>query len=253
MFAIKKIHLLFLVVSILLSACDKDNPVETDSIKTKANVTGSVSLYDEYGNKVTNERMMVYLESSTGLSFVGESQKDGSYVVANVAYADNYSIRFEKSGYGTFKMFGFDHVYTGSTGSIEGPVRLSAKSSTYCTSLVTVQKTDTVEFHMVLEGGDAGESRKIRLLFHTISLLNNEIFSNYTPKLTISGNNQIVVFTKQQLAEYGLVSGTIYFVQVYGDSYYSNSYYDEVSQRFVLPNLGFKTGQSVPTGSFTMP
>jgi hypothetical protein len=248
-----KTAIVLAVITLIFSACDKDKPTNPDTLSTISNIAGSLALYDRYGNKITNERMMVYMESTTGIRYSGESQKDGSYLVLNVPYANNYTISFEKSGFGTYKIFGYDHESTGNIGTIEGPIRLSEKSSTICKTLVTVQKTDTVEFHMALEGGDPGENRKIRLLFHTISQIDHRNYAHATPKFTISGNNQVVTLTKALLSEYGLTSGSVYFVQVYGDSYYSNSYYDESSQKTMLPNLGYSETEGVPTASFTMP
>ena len=66
-------------------------------------------------------------------------------------------------------------------------------------------------------------------------------------------NNATITFTKDDLQAMGLESGTKYWVQAYGDSYYSNAYNDDLAGRYVFPNLGFKSDVAVPTEHFIMP
>jgi len=249
----KKLIFIIIAASSLLYSCEKDKPnTNNDSVLTKANVSGQLALYDEFGNKVSNERMVIAMESTVNTYFT-ESEKDGSFLVLNVPYADNYKITYEKDGFGTYKRFGFDHKYTGQEGTISA-VNLSKKSTAFCSGLVVTQSNDTTHFHLNLAGGSDAGKRKVRLLFHTIPQISNEVFSHYSVKFTANNVQPVISLSKEYLLnEVGLISGQTYYVQAYGDSYYSNAYFDEDAQRQVLPNLGMSSDVGVPTASFVMP
>ncbi|NPD46315.1 MULTISPECIES: hypothetical protein [unclassified Lentimicrobium] len=249
----KKLIYLFSFMAIVLVSCEKDDTkTNSDSILTLANINGQVSLYDEFGNTTSSERMFVKAEGN-GQYYIGETQKDGSFLVPNVPYFLNYTISYEKEGFGSYKIYSFDHQYTGAAGEIDEVPRLSKKSSAYCTALFTNVADDEVEFQLAVAGGSYNGKRVFRLLFHTIALISNETFSHNSPKYTLNASSQSITLTKEMLEDIGLESGVSYYVQAYGDSYYSNSYFDDYAQRKVLPNLGYLEGQTVPTGSFTMP
>lgn len=249
----KKFTFLFIAALLIFVSCEKDQQkTNSDSVLTKANVNGQLTLYDEFGNKVSNERMFITMESTAG-TYTTETEKDGSFLVMNVPYADNYKITYEKDGFGTYKRFGFDHKYTGQEGTISA-VNLSKKSTAFCSGIVVTQSNDTTHFHLTLAGGSDAGKRKIRLLFHTIPQVSNEVFSHYTVKFTANNVQPVISLSKEYLLnEVGLISGQTYYVQAYGDSYYSNAYFDEDAQRQVLPNLGLSSDVGVPTASFVMP
>lgn len=249
----KKIVFPLFVFLIVLASCDKDEPNNnSDSILAKANISGHVSLFDEFGKIVSNERMMISMEGG-GQTFWAESEKDGSFLVPNVLYFNNYTTIYEKDGFGTYKSFGFNHQYTGAEGNLSS-VNLSMKSTAYCSSLLVSQSNDTTHFHLSLAGGSDAGKRRIRLLFHTIEQISNETFSHYTPKFQANNPQPTISLSKDYLLnEVGLISGETYFVQAYGDSYYSNSFFDEYQQKRALPNLGMSDDISVPTSSFVMP
>jgi len=73
----KKFLIIFTAFSLFIISCkekEKEEPI--DSITIKANIQGSVKLYDEFGERVSNELMLVYLEGGTGY-YYGETEKDG--------------------------------------------------------------------------------------------------------------------------------------------------------------------------------
>lgn len=248
----KKLFFLTLMISFVLVSCEKDDPkTNSDSVLTKANVNGQVYLYDEFGNSITKERMIVHMENTSNI-FWAETQKDGSFLVPNVTYFNNYKISYEKDGFGTHKKFRFNHEYTGSAGNID-PVNLSKKSTTYCSSLIVTQTNDTTHFHLSLSGSSNAGKKNIRLVFHSIPEISNEVFSHFTSKFIVNNSQLVLSLSKDYLInDVGLISGKNYYVQAYGDSYYSNSYFDEDLQKIVLPNLGFNDNVAVPTSLFTM-
>jgi hypothetical protein len=251
----KTLFILFAFVFIL-SSCEKEEPkTNNDSVLTKANVYGEVKLYDEFGNPVSNERMVVSMLQFDGEAsdYWTETEKDGSFLVLNVPYFNNYSVVYSKNGFGSYKRFGFEHQYTGAEGHLED-VNLGEKSSAYCSSLLVTQSNDSTHFQLSLSGGSDAGKRRIRLLFHTIPQISSEVFSHYTPKLIAINSQPLISLSKEYLLnEVGLISGQTYYVQVYGDSYFSNAYFDEYQQKQILPNLGASSEISVPTATFVMP
>ncbi len=252
----KKSLITIIAFVFILASCEKDEPkTNNDSVLTKANVSGEVKLYDEFGNTISNERMTIAMLQFEGSSsdYWTESEKDGSYLVLNVPYFNNYSILYTKDGFGTYKKFGFEHKYTGAEGVIEN-VTLGKKSTAYCTSILVSQSNDSTHFQLSLSGGSDAGKRRIRLLFHTIPQISNEVFSHYTPKLIANNPQPLISLSKEYLLnEAGLISGQTYYVQAYGESYISNAYFDEYQQREVLPNLGVNPDISAPTATFVMP
>lgn len=249
----KKLIYLAIISLMVLSSCKKDDPkTNNDSVLTKANIEGNVNLYDEYGNTVSKEGMIVLIEGN-GFQYIAETEKDGRFLVQNVPYFVNYTISYAKTGFGTYKIYGYNHEYTGYAGEIQESPRLSKKSSAYSTALLIHVSNDTVNFQVGVAGGSNDGQRKLRILFHTIPEISNEVYSLYTNKLTTTGNTQTIRLPKEALEEYGLVSGLTYYAQVYGDSYYSNAYNDDYHRKHVLPNLGFVEEVAVPTATFVMP
>lgn len=249
----KKLFLIIPFLTLVFVSCEKDKPnTNNDSVLTKANVSGEVSLFDEFGKIVSKERMMIYMEN-TSETFWAETEKDGSFLVPNVTYFNNYRIIYEKDGFGTYKKFGYNHEYTGAEGTINS-VNLSKKSTAYASTLLVTQSNDSTHFKLNLAGGSDAGKRKIRLLFHTIPELSHEVFSHYTVKFTANNPQPTISLSKAYLLnEVGLISGLTYYVQAYGDSFYSNAYFDEDQQKSVLPNLGFNEDVNVPTAVFVMP
>ncbi len=253
MIKLKKITFLFLLFTFVFTSCEEDDPKpQEDTITERANVEGSVNLFDQFGNIEAKDRMTVIMDGGSPFVYFSETEKDGAFIVPNVNYHPNYTIIYEKTDYGTYKSFHFNHEYTGGTGQITAVPNLSRLSSTYSTSLSIEVRSDTVFFDLGAHlAKGRSNTRLIRFLFHTIAEISHETFALYTNKIGIYHPKEMYTFTKEQLEEIGLVSGTKYWVQAYGDSYYSNNYTDVDGVH--LPNLGLPSEGSVPTDSFYMP
>ncbi|NOR86967.1 MAG: hypothetical protein GQ527_05110 [Bacteroidales bacterium] len=248
----KKHILLLVVLATFLISCEPERPkVNNDSILTLSNISGSLNLFDEKNNSVPSDRVLVYLERGIG-TYWGESEKDGSFIILNAPYYINYTIVYEKQGYGTYKIFGYQHEYTGGVGSITEAPSLGKISTTYATDLDIAVNGENTEFTMDIMPAPS-DGQLVRIIFHSISAISNEVFSNYTALLAISDSEQTFVFSKEELEEIGLEPGVKYWAQAYGDSYHSNGFMDEDLGKYVLPNLGYKDDLAVPTEDFVMP
>jgi len=250
----KKVFLFMIAITLLQISCKKEAPTAQEaSINTKANITGKVKLFDEWGNSVSQEKMLVSLENGIE-DYWAETEKDGSFLLQNVLYHKNYSVVYKKDGFGTYKSYGFNHEYTGAEGRIPATPSLSMISTTYVTSLDAEANDSTVIFNVHISSTSKVKgTRRIRFLFHSISGISNEVFSNYSNKIQLVNSSATITFTKDDLQTMGLESGTKYWVQAYGDSYFSNAYDDDLVGRYVFPNLGFKSDVAVPTEHFIMP
>ncbi|OYT16768.1 MAG: hypothetical protein B7C24_06070 [Bacteroidetes bacterium 4572_77] len=237
----------------LFTSCQEDDPKPQDdgSILIRSNVSGDVKLFDQYGEKSAQNDMRVTMDNH-GKFFYGDTEKDGGYLVLNADYFPNYTILFEKQGYGTYKILNYSHEYNnGGEGHINEVPNLSEKSGTYSTSISANVSNDTVFFDLTAQLASGSGTRIIRFLFHTTPQISNEIFAYYTGQINIYSPTQTYYFTKIQLEGIGLKPNTKYYVQAYGDSYYSNSYMD--TDGLHLPNLGIPTTGDTPTDSFIMP
>jgi len=243
----KKFLIIFTIASMFIVSCkekEKEDPI--DSITTNSNIEGSVKLYNEFGEKVSNERMLVHLEGGPGY-FYGETEKDGSFLILNAAYYPNYTIVYEKEGFGTYKKTNYNHEYTGSVGHIGEIPNLSEKSSTTVSQFNAEMINDSLHLEVTLGSKIKSRGRYIRFLFHTIPEISHDTFKFHTGRFTINASHHTLILTKEYLEGLGLQSGVKYYVQAYGASYFSNSY------NGVLPNLGYTEGIAVPTDSFIMP
>ncbi len=249
----KKFLIIFMLFSLAFVSCEEDDVVPEDPALTKANIGGAVYLFDEFGVPINKWRMIVSARQGDYLNFLGETEKDGSFVILNAKYHNNYTIHYEKEGFGTYKIFRFNHEYTGSMGQIDGIPYLSEKSTTRVSQLEAEVIDDTLELEVTLGVSDRKGVKYIRFLFHTIPQISEKVFSNYTGRFTMVDNLHTLVLTKEYLQEIGLESGVEYYVQCYGASYYSNGYFDDYDMRYVLPNLGYVENGSAPRESFIMP
>jgi len=250
----KKFVLFIFMLAVFISCKkDDDHPSDEPSILTKANIEGSVKLFDEWGNPLPKDRMLITMNNGSN-NYWAETEKDGSFLFLNVLYARNYTISYSKSGFGTYKIFGFHHEYTGEVGKIPSTPVLGMISSTYVKTLEAIPSDTAVVFNVSISSTkEVKGNRRIRFIFHTIPEISNEVFSNFSNKFQLANSYASLTLAKDDLLEMGLESGTKYWVQAYGESYYSNAYEDDAIGRYVLPNLGYKSDEAVPTVTFTMP
>jgi len=249
----KKFLIIFALFGLILTSCEEDEVTPEDPDLTKANIEGTVNLFDEFGTPVNKWQMIVSAKQGEYLNFWGETEKDGSFIILNAKYHSNYTIVYEKEGFGTYKKFAFNHENTGGIGQITGTPTLGEKSSTTVDQLKADVIDESLELDVTLGDSNRRGKKYIRFLFHTIPQISNKVFSHYTGRFTMVSNSHTLVLTKEYLQEIGLESGVEYYVQCYGASYYSNGYFDEDELRYVLPNLGFPENGSTPTESFIMP
>jgi hypothetical protein len=230
----------------LFTACggDYDNP-DPDTV---ANINGSVLLFTE-GNALasTNSGMKVSVEG-LGSQFSVLTDAAGKFVLENVPFG-TYNLVYEKEGYGTFKRPGVEHKAGGtvltdipSLGQLSTTKVTDFKANPSGLSVQVIATTDP--------GGNSGNRRYVRFFFSTQSSVSSTNYQVFSSTFISQENPFGRVFTGNELAALGLTPGTVVFIRAYGDSVFSNSYVDPVTNKTVFPNLN---PTSAPAVSVTIP
>jgi len=240
-----------LILSLILLgtfACSKDSSIEPDPI-TKANIVGSVNLYDEGTLPMDNAGMTVTIEGSSP-QISTTTDQDGKFRLMDVPYGD-YSLRYEKEGYGTYRLFNLAHFGGNDFTSISKSPSLGQISMTQVTQLTAnVSGTDVIISATTSPAGNTGNRRYIRLFYGTDSDVSSENYSSFSETMLSQINPKDLTITQAKLIDMGFTSGQKVYVKVYGTSFWSNSYDDPNLNRRVFPNLNGTHANAV---SFVMP
>lgn len=235
-----------LVVLLGISSCSKDEDPTPDPI-TKANIIGSVNLYDEGVTEIDNSNMTVSIDGTT---FSASTDVDGDFVLNDVPFG-TYTLIYEKSGFGTFKKFDIEHTNTGSSTIITENPSLGESSTTTVTDLtVSVNGNDVLVSITTDPAGSNGNTRYIRYFLSTDSNVSNENYTFYSSGLISQINPNQITLSQSDLTNAGFSSGQTVHVKAYGDSFWSNEYDDPDLGRKVFPNLNMTSVNSV---SFIVP
>lgn len=235
-----------LMVLLGISSCSKDEDPTPDPI-TKANITGSVNLYDEGTTQIDNSNMTVKVEGTTP-SISATTDANGDFILADVPFG-TYTILYEKSGFGTFKKFDIEHV-NNATAILNTP-SIGEISTTQITNLqANVSGNDIIISVTTNPAGSNGNTRYVRYFLSTDSNVSNENYTYFSPGLVSQINPKEITLSNNDLTSAGFSTGETVFVKVYGDSFWSNEYDDLDLGRNVFPNLNMTSNNSV---SFIVP
>lgn len=203
----------------------------------RGNITGFVTLYDEFGSpKPDNAGMVVSLEGLL-TAFPATSRPEGRFTINN-AFAGTYNLSYNKKGYGNFKRTGVGHA-GGTSPTIAESVALWETSQTVASEL-TVQVTSLVLTFSGLAspiqpvGVDAAQQRRVRLFFGRD---NNVTALNYVSTLsqTIVPPGGTGAFTAKLSADDLLAfrPGERVYAVAYGIPAVENAYIDPDTKRRV--------------------
>ncbi|NEW80742.1 MAG: carboxypeptidase regulatory-like domain-containing protein [Mariniphaga sp.] len=236
-----------LLLIIVITSCGKDKDSTSPPI-TKANIIGTVNLYDEGKIQIDKSAMTVKVVGITSV-ISATTDVDGRFTLIDVPFG-TYTLTYEKSGFGTFKKFGLEHSNNGSTAIIINAPSLGQSSSTQVTNLiVSLIGKDVVVSITTNPAGSNGSTRYIRYFLSTSTNVSAENYTYFSPGLVSQINPKEVTLTSANLSKAGFLSGQTIYVKVYGDSFWSNEYDDLNLGRKVFPNLNTAPTNSV---SFVM-
>ena len=223
-----------LLVLVGFNSCTKDDPDPPPGV-SKADVFGSMKLFDEGQTQISNEGMVVSIEGSIPL-ISDTSDADGNFRLSDVLFG-NINVVYSKEGYGTYKLINLPHDNTGQHNQLPTPV-LGKLSSTKVTDLTFTVGIDNVRLFITIDPeGTVDEPKYVRLFFGSFSTVDfNEYTSTFKLTIITPVPNEVLL-TPIQLSNLGFPSGETVFVKVYGDSFYSNDYFDPETGFQVFPNV----------------
>ncbi len=237
-----------LLLSILLIPVSYSCLDNTDDGLKETDIYGYVNLFDEFGIRTDNHSMFVSaVDSVTEAS--GVTDVYGMYIIRDTPFG-TYKLVFEKPGFGTYVMKGIEHVANGSPTYIPVIPMLSEKSTTIIPTLTNKVSGDTIYITVVTDPpSTARQSRYIRLFFDDKASVSDSTYKNFSKLLTIYKTPFTTYFLKEYFLDIGYESGQTIYLKAYGDSFYSNAYYDEDSVK-VFPNINHDTPDAL---SFVLP
>jgi hypothetical protein len=243
-----KLHYLTLSLLLILgfTSCS-DSGDSTPAPITKANIIGSVNLYDEGTMQIENSGMTVKLEVT---GFSATTDTNGDFTLLDSPFG-TYILIYEKSGFGTFKTFNLEHTNTGAPTIITVTPSLGETSTTQVTELAaSVNGNDVLISATTNPAGNNGNTRYVRYFLSADSNVSNENYTYYSPGLVSQINPYEITLSQNDLTSAGFSSGQTVYVKVYGDSFFNNEYEDTNLGRKVFPNLNTTSANSV---SFVVP
>jgi hypothetical protein len=240
-----KFKILMFILAIATVSCSSDD--SNDEPITKANITGSVNLYDE-GTTVLEDSNMLVKVVGTNPLITALTNSNGQFVLEDVPFG-TYTIEYEKAQYGVFKKFNFNHQ--GNANVITEIPSLGKTSSTQVTDLqVNVANGQAVFSITTSPAGNNSNRRYVRYFLSTSSTVSNTNFMYYSPVFVSQINPYQSTITQSNLINAGFTSGQTVYVKAYGDSYWSNEYFDVSLNKKVFPNLNTVSANAV---SFVVP
>ena len=230
--------LLSLWVLLGLFACKKESQSPTPILLT--DIIGSVNLYDEGTSPVSNSGLVVsILDSDPLIKAITNDQ--GAYELKEVL-SGSYSLIFRKPGYGTYKVYDIIHDQTENTYLMEHP-SLGQKTTTSVGFLIANVSNDSLILSVSIDpDATPDQPRYCRVFFGDTQDLSPEKFVYYTAPLLSINNPFELKFSSAEIQSYGFQKGQSVFVNVAGESYFSNEYYDPYLERQIFPNLFWTSG-----------
>lgn len=234
------------ILMITLSSCKKEE-ANTNTPSQLYGIYGTVNLYDEGSNAVSDSGMIVTIEGLTPV--VMDTTDNAGDFEFDLIVKGTYTLRYEKPGYGTFKLFDIDHTKNESTFLTPNP-SLGEKSSTEVTTLSATITNDTLVLDTDVKD-DLNVSKRgyFRTFFGKNSDLSVNNYDHYSGVYERRYNPFELKFPIADLLSAGFNSGDVVYVNVGGESYFSNDYFDPTQGKQIFPNVKWMNN----TVSFTMP
>lgn len=234
------------LILIGLSSCSTNEDPTPESV-TKADITGSVNLYNEGTTPIDNSNMTVKAEGTTS-TFTATTDSNGDYTLSDVPFG-NYTIVYEKSGFGTYKKWDIENVNNAT------PILNTPSLGEISTTQITFVEANASANDIILSvttspAGSNENTRYVRYFLSANSNVSNENYTYYSSGLVAQINPKEITLSNNDLTNAGFFSGDTVFVRVYGDSFWSNEYEDPDLGRKIFPNLNMTSINSI---SFVIP
>lgn len=223
---------------------------EPSSVVTSEDITGGVNLYDEGIGFMSNHSGMTVTVEGLQPAISATTDAAGRFTLANVPFG-TYNLVYTKSGYGTFKLVNLSHTNTGGATFISLTNSLGQLSTTAVTALsASLVNGNIVISTTVTPSASLANTRYLRYFYSTSSSVSNTNYMKYSDGMIAQINPYLQTRSHADFVAMGFPTGTTVYVKVYGDSFWSNSYLDNATNKMVFPNLGTTSANAV---SFVVP
>jgi len=235
------------ILILFITSCNSND--DSPAAATRANISGSVNLYNESTNLVDLSNMTVSVLGTMPLiSAVTDAQ--GKFVLSNVPFG-TYTLEYTKNGYGTYKKFGVVHGTNGQATALTAIPSLGQVSTTSINGITASASANQVVLSISTNPeGSAANRRYIRYFLSTSQSVSATNYSYYSPVFTSQINPFEKTILATELISAGFTSGQQVYVRAYGDSFWDNAYDSTEFNRRIFPNLNANT---VPAAAFIVP
>jgi hypothetical protein len=235
------------ILILFITSCSSND--DSPAAATRANISGSVNLYNESTNQVDLSNMTVSVLGTMPLNSA-VTDAEGKFVLSNVPFG-TYTLEYTKNGYGTYKKFGVVHGTNGQATALTATPSLGQVSTTNITGITASTSANQVVLSMSTNpGGSAANRRYIRYFLSTSQSVSATNYSYYSPVFTSQINPFEKTILATELVSAGFTSGQQVYVRAYGDSFWDNAYDSPEFNRRIFPNLNAST---VPAAAFIVP
>jgi hypothetical protein len=235
------------ILILFITSCSSND--DSPAAATRANISGSVNLYNESTNLVDLSNMTVSVLGTMPL-ISAVTDAEGKFVLSNVPFG-TYTLEYTKNGYGTYKKFGVVHGTNGQATALTATPSLGQVSTTSITGITASTSANQVVLSISTNpGGSAANRRYIRYFLSTSQSVSATNYSYYSPVFTSQINPFEKTILATELISAGFTSGQQVYVRAYGDSFWDNAYDSSEFNRRIFPNLNANT---VPAATFIVP
>ena len=187
-------NLIFLLIIISLVACNK----EEDTVTTSS-ISGKVKLYDDGNSNLDNNDMTITVEGTSPL-LSAKTDQNGDYSIQNVPFG-SYTLQFNKTGYGTYKIFNAALTSTGGPLVISETISLGQISTTTFINKFLINALESsVEFKGTVDPSGTTEIPRYLRLFYSINEnVSSDNYSFYSDQYVVSETLFQIIVTKEEL------------------------------------------------------
>lgn len=234
-----------LIALLFFSHCKKEE--ETPQTNILYDIIGSVNLYDESINPVSDAGMTVTVLGTNPL-ITAVTNESGQFTLSEVPKG-TYVLEYTKANYGTYKLYNVDHTKNENTVFSQSPSLGMETTVSKDFAMVNVVNDSVFVSVTTTPSGNVGNSIYIRVFFGKSSGLSLTNYDHYTPVFMSNNAPSVIKFSKAEMISFGFQTGETVYVDAHPTSFFPNDYYDEDAEIQIFPNLNY----TEDTQSFVMP